>query len=955
MRRQSDYLCAWLVVGAVFLVGCGGGDAGKPSSKTSATVAQADTKSAAAPAQTGKNKSQDDSATQSSVTAADKQASATDASTETKSSAKSAHGKSDSRADAKTNDSPAGKSTSKKSSPADKPEASKDGASAAANTDDQASSPRPAATAAQITKVIDLQTLPRLEVKQVLDDQPGHVYYSAKATVAAAEAFYTAELASRGWQAVEGGTESTDQYADRDFEKDGCVLRVSIGASGDEGQVGIGLSNIGNVDVRTLPRPPNAEAMGTPTLRNVTYRTSAGMADAVKFCREQLPAAGWQEYTQMNVPDISVPHYKGLSFMNHGLRLMVSISRDEKNPAVPVAVSYLAHDCLPHDLPVAKGATGLEIEGYQCSEAQYASNENVADLVAFYETAAAELGWHVRPKESRIEKDTATLYLEDDAKLGLAVYISHDKDKSSVKLTRMSFAEESVAKTDSPDAVQDLPDPVDLAATERDSEPDVEPAPEPEPDEQESVSAAIRKVRAQIGEEANAELKKARKQIKELGEDVPKDVLDKLDELLGEEDEDVKKEEAETAGGQPGEKDEDEDEDDEEEDDEDEDEEDEEEEDEDDDREAGDKEEETPEYLTNFGEVDLEAIEKNGTKCVVTLEGKTFEFKHVLAVYNKPFDTWAPVLLFSSKPFSKTKLARALRGTEDISTFEVGESFTDSMELRLSDSAAGVNAYVDNTSISITSSDIVQGFKVDGNRLKGQAKLVDYDFFDKPFSFEATFDLDVQQRSAKPAASGAGDEIERNARYDVPLPAGDGASEQRTNFRSVLNTKVRAPIAKVAEFYDRETALEGWKKSDKAPAGKAGVTILAYQKPGESLTVTLSEEGDETSVEAVVTNEKMAREQGMLPAAGKAKLVLGNASETEVVFTIAGKDYKLAAGAGAEDPSKATKIDVKPGKITISIKPKGGKKKTMEVDIPAGSAWGLIAVPGGEVFDDRLF
>ena len=73
------------------------------------------------------------------------------------------------------------------------------------------------------------------------------------------------------------------------------------------------------------------------------------------------------------------------------------------------------------------------------------------------------------------------------------------------------------------------------------------------------------------------------------------------------------------------------------------------------------------------------------------------------------------------------------------------------------------------------------------------------------------------------------------------------------------------------------------------------------------MTVTLRTKDGATSIEVVSSNDQLAGEQGMKPAAGKARLVLGNASENEVVITIAGRDYKLAAGIGADDPSQAVK------------------------------------------------
>ena len=91
------------------------------------------------------------------------------------------------------------------------------------------------------------------------------------------------------------------------FAKDGYYLRLTIGASGDEGIVGISVSNLGNVNLLELPRLSNVDPNPASTPVNVSYEVTQGMPEAVQFCREQLAAAGWLPYGSIGVDPPEAP------------------------------------------------------------------------------------------------------------------------------------------------------------------------------------------------------------------------------------------------------------------------------------------------------------------------------------------------------------------------------------------------------------------------------------------------------------------------------------------------------------------------------------------------------------------------------------------------------------------------------------------------------------------------
>lgn len=780
---------------------------------------------------------------------------------------------------------------------------SADAALAAANAAESTRKSKTApacATSSQARQAVDLVKLPRLEVVRALEERPTYIYYSGRASIAAADAFYQAELKSRGWKMVENSIPSTDQYADRLFEKQGYSLRVTLGASGEEGVVGVGLSNLGNIDVRALPRLNDAEIMGEPTAIGITYRTAEGIAAAARTCREQLSQAGWQVYTDFSPGLESVPHYEGFTMRNQGLALMVSIAKDPKNPSQKTSVSYLASEALPFDLHVAKDGTQLKIDLLR-ERAEYRSDMPLSDLVAFHEATARELGWTVREDSAVGEKD-ATLFLEEPDQLGFGVRITREEEHTLVSLTRLSFAESEPSSD--PQAEAAAPEAGDLAQTDP-------------PAEHDEVDDAVNEAKRQVARE----LAKAKKTLKGLGADVPADLLKALDEV-----EDADADDDDTEMDESNDQDE-----------------------------TGDQQEEKPPAaLASAGQVDKQAIAKQGTACTVTLDGKQYKFSHALAVETDSFGTLAPMLLFSSKPFAEKKLARALASGQEISLFDITEGLPDSLEIRFSESTTSLSCFVDGLSVNLSSSDVEAGFVVEGDHVLAQAELKNHETFGKSFSFELTCDLELHRRVAAPA--GAPGELARDASQDLPLPDGcEGFSTQDTKYRTVLTARIAAGLDKVVAFYDRELARDEWEENKKRARSDADLVHREFATQDARLTLVLRREGESTSIEVTKLDDKLAQEQGVKPAKGKGRLMLANGGENEVVFTVGKKEYKLAAHAGAQDPSQATKVDVEPGKTTITIQPKDGKSHVETVDIEAGTTWGVIAIPDGGVFSDRVY
>ena len=91
----------------------------------------------------------------------------------------------------------------------------------------------------------------------------------------------------------------------------------------------------------------------------------------------------------------------------------------------------------------------------------------------------------------------------------------------------------------------------------------------------------------------------------------------------------------------------------------------------------------------------------------------------------------------------------------------------------------------------------------------------------------------------------------------------------------------------------------------------------------------------------------------ILPPAGQARLMPGNATDEDVVITINGQTIELAARAGekAADANAARKapdiqkIDLPPGKVNVTVKTASGAAQTRQFEVDAGETWALIAGP----------
>ena len=141
-------------------------------------------------------------------------------------------------------------------------------------------------------------------------------------------------------------------------------------------------------------------------------------------------------------------------------------------------------------------------------------------------------------------------------------------------------------------------------------------------------------------------------------------------------------------------------------------------------------------------------------------------------------------------------------------------------------------------------------------------------------------------------------------------------------------------LRKVEEFYRAEAKAQNWqvdtnakvekKSGDKTTRG----VVLSFRSSAGPITVILKPKGQETSIHITSRNEAKSKKDGILPEAGKARLVMANAHTQDVVITIGKTDYKLKAGRGAKDLKTALNHSIVPGKYSLTIKIPGERPQT---------------------------
>ena len=358
----------------------------------------------------------------------------------------------------------------------------------------------------------------------------------------------------------------------------------------------------------------------------------------------------------------------------------------------------------------------------------------------------------------------------------------------------------------------------------------------------------------------------------------------------------------------------------------------------------------------------LANVEKLPNVGNLKIGAKTYKLNNAVAYDAMFFDDPMTFVVMSEKPLNTRNLTAALGKKAADDYFE----FTPQVKLMIDadDNVKSVSIWAANMSFG-GNPDLDEDVVVEDGRVRGMAKMKEPDeAFDKEYSFEISFDVNKLGRRVTmrttPAGGLAADSFE-----GLPIPEGhDGIQAEGGPFRTVATTRIKQPLGKVVGFYRGELASGAWgdwSEDKSAPLNKGTVgeaagspqpadessAKLSFSSSAGELIVQLKSADTGAKITLISRDAKAAKAQGFLPAAGKARLFIGNEMSRSAIVTINGQDYTIAAGAGARDPKSGINWEVAPGNYAVAIKRAGGQSQN--VMIQADTTIGVIIDRSGRM------
>jgi hypothetical protein len=120
-------------------------------------------------------------------------------------------------------------------------------------------------------------------------------------------------------------------------------------------------------------------------------------------------------------------------------------------------------------------------------------------------------------------------------------------------------------------------------------------------------------------------------------------------------------------------------------------------------------------------------------------------------------------------------------------------------------------------------------------------------------------------------------------------------------------------------------------------------------------SVGCSQQRGKTAIDVVTREVALAQREGVLPEPGKSRLVLANAHNVGVLYTIGKTDYPVKPGQGAKDFKQALNYSLAPGTYTVVIKIPGQRQQSEQIELAEGSTWAIIALPTGGYLPMQLY
>lgn len=266
----------------------------------------------------------------------------------------------------------------------------------------QVGSAKEPASTEQWLQAIDLRTFPRLSGDKPMVLEPTRIYYDAHVTLDEAKQFYQYHLIRAGW------TESVSPSAalspgNIEYTKNGFMLTASFTSGGDT-KTSIGLHNIGNYDLRWLPKFDVAIIKdGFSTANSVMYDTKADILKIETTLLKQLHAAGWTAFSRLHSSHSEEVDVRDLDFLRNGTTLRVSIRKFPTDPTIFHIQQSVSS--INHALPVPNDSGFIEFEGHTQPFLVATTSMSLDQALEFYERSMKADGWLVHDTRRNVKEE----------------------------------------------------------------------------------------------------------------------------------------------------------------------------------------------------------------------------------------------------------------------------------------------------------------------------------------------------------------------------------------------------------------------------------------------------------------------------------------------------------------------------------------------------------------------
>jgi hypothetical protein len=182
-------------------------------------------------------------------------------------------------------------------------------------------------------------------------------------------------------------------------------------------------------------------------------------------------------------------------------------------------------------------------------------------------------------------------------------------------------------------------------------------------------------------------------------------------------------------------------------------------------------------------------------------------------------------------------------------------------------------------------------------------------------------------------------EIKAEIKGGLPVPSDyTSYSADATDFRKTYTLETATAVADLAGFYRRELPKLGWEEKP-TPASRDRTTLRFDGRAG-ILSVVIQRADSGSRVEVVSKVADAARKAGILPAAGRTWLIVGNTARAAVNLSVDNRMIQIGAGVGAQKPD-GPKFELSPGRHRYRLVFAGKDPIDGTIDVGPDETWGL--------------